>query len=153
MLEQPTGNNGHPGTTSAEIVIVSFPVNTPNTSFVTECTVNIVNTNTPRPIHVNNPSHLYGTLYPLLLHQHSTLSSLQHILNPIQHLHIIPTHTLLPLHQLLGRHPSASPYLPPPLPEGGRPRRASPSPTRTQMNPSPSPHPYSSPSPWEPRKG
>ena len=92
MLEQPTGTNGHPGTSSTEIVTVSSPVNIPTTSSVTECTVNSVNSHTAPPTHVNNPSHLYDTLYPLLLHQHSTLTSLQHILNPIQHLHTIPTH-------------------------------------------------------------
>ena len=125
MLEQPTGHNEHPGTSSDETVTVSPPVNISTLSSVTECTVNTVNSNTTHPTYVNNPSHLYDTLYPLLLHQHSTLTSLQHILQPIQHLNTLSTHTLQLLHQLLGRHPSASIYLPP-LPEGSRPRRAPP---------------------------
>ena len=124
MLEQPAGHNGHPGTSSDETVTISSPVNIYTLSSVTECTVNTVNSHTTH-LYVNNPAQLYDTLYPLLLHQHSTLTSLQHILQPIQHLNTLSTHTIQLLHQLLGRHSSASPYLPP-FPEGSRPRRAPP---------------------------
>ena len=124
MLEQPSGQNGHPGTSSDETVTVSSPVNILTLSSVTECTVNTVNSHNTH-LYVNNPAQLYDTLYPLLSHQHSTITSLQHILQPIQHLTTLPAHTLSLLHQLLGRHSSASAYLPP-LPEGSRPRRAPP---------------------------
>ena len=125
MLEQPNLPNVHAGTTTDEIDSVPSNVNnhTPN---VTERTVNMtpVNSNT-HPTHVNNLLTLYDILSPLFLHQHSTLTSLQHILNPITHLQTIPTHPLQQLHQLLKSHPLASTHLPP-LPDGNRPRRAPP---------------------------
>ena len=142
MLESPTESQC-PGMPSDEIdpadqrntsdcTVNTSPVNSPHhvnrtrtPALSTLCVTN-VNSNITCPTHVNNPSHLYDTLYPILLHQHSTLTSLQHILNPIEHLNTIPTHALQLMHQLLGRHPSARPHLPPPLPEGGCPRRASP---------------------------
>ena len=125
MLEQPLGTIGRAGTSTAETATVSSSVNTPNTSSVTECTVNKtpVNNHKTYPTHVNNPSSLYDILSPLLLHQHSTLTSLQHILNPLLHLPPIPTRSLQHLHQLLASHSHANIHLPP-LPEGSRPRRA-----------------------------
>ena len=115
MLEQPIGKIGHAGTSTAETATVSSSVNTPNTSSVTECTVNKtpVNNHNTHPTHVNNPSSLYDILSPLLLHQHSTLTSLQHILNPLLHLQTIPTRSLQQLHQLLESHSHANIHLPP----------------------------------------
>ena len=149
MLEQPSGQNGHPGTPSDETVTVFSPVNILTLSSVTECTVNTVNSHTTH-LYVHNPSQLYDTLYPLLSHQHFTLTSLQHILQPIQHLTTLPTHTLPLLHQLLGRYSSASTYLPP-LPEGSRPRRAPPiSYTDPHDSPTIPPPPLLSFPPWDP---
>jgi len=125
MLEQPKLLNVHAGTTTDETDSVPPNVNN-HTPTVTERTANITLVNSAtHPTHVNNPLSLYDTLSPLFLHQHSTLTSLQHILNPITHLQTIPTHPLQQLHQLLKPHPLASIHLPP-LPDGNRPRRAPP---------------------------
>ena len=138
MLESPTEPQC-PGTTSDETATAdkrNMPDCTVNNPLVNNPHVNIICTPTPCintvnnhihtcPTAINNPSLLYDTLYPTLLHQHSTLVSLQHILNPILHLNNIPSHELQQLHRLLGSHPSALPHLPPP-PDGGRPRRTPP---------------------------
>ena len=138
MLESPTEPQC-PGTTSDETATAdkrNMPDCTVNNPPVNNSHVNSICTPTPRINSINNhihtyptpqtnPSQLYDTLYPALLHQHSTLASLQHILHPILHLTIIPTHELQLLHRLLGGHPSAQLHLPP-LPDGGRPRRAPP---------------------------
>jgi hypothetical protein len=149
MLEQPSGQNGHPGTSSDETVTVSSPVNILTLSSVTECTVNTVNSHTTH-LYVNNPAQLYDTLYPLLSHQHSTITSLQHILQPIQHLTTLPAHTLSLLHQLLGRHSSASAYLPPPSLKEAAHAGHPPFLTQTPTTPSPPCPRHSSLSPWYP---
>ena len=167
MLESPTESQC-PGTTSDETAtadkrnmpdctVNTSPVNTSHvnrtrtSTLFTPCVPNVTNNNTCSTS-INNPSHLYDTLYPTLLHQHSTLTSLQHILNPILPLNTIPAHELQLLHQLLGRHPSAHPHLPPPpslkeAAHAGHP----PSPILTQMTRPPSPHRQPSPSPWAPK--
>ena len=159
MLESPTETQCT-GTTSDEIATADKR-NTP------ECTVNhppvnnshVNNTRTPTPptlsipnvnnndIHPTpqtNPSQLYDTLYPTLLHQHSTLASLQHILHPILHLNTIPTHTLQLLHRLLGDHPRAQSHLPSLL-DGGRPRRVPPISYLDPTDPPPTSSPILSP--------
>ena len=88
-------------------------------------------------------------LNPLLSHQHSTITSLQHILQPIQHLTTLPAHTLSLLHQLLGRHSSASAYLPLSQKEAAHAGHP-PFLTQTPMTPSPPCHRHSSLSPWDP---
>ena len=132
MLESPTKPKC-PGTPSDEIspadkcnmpdcTVNTSPVNSPHyvnktrTPTLSTPPVTSVNNNPTCPMPINNPSHLYDTLYPTLLHQHSTLASLQHILHSILHLNTIPTHEQQLLHQLLGRHPSAHSHLPPPPP-------------------------------------
>ena len=142
MLEQPIGKIGHTGTSTAETATVSSSVNTPYTPSVTECTVNItpVNNFNTHPTHVNNPSSLYDILSPLLLHQHSTLTSLQHILNPLLHLQTIPISSLQQLHHLLASHPHANIHLPP-LPKGSRPRRPPPVSYTDPNEPTPMPAP------------
>ena len=140
MLESPTETQCT-GTTSdetatadkcntPECTVNHSPVNNShvnNTRIPTPPTLSIptVNNTDLHPTSKSNPSHLYDTLYPALLHQHSTLASLQHILHPILHLNTIPTHALQLLHRLLGDNPSAQSHLPP-LPDGGHPRRAPP---------------------------
>ena len=153
MLESPTELQC-PGTTSDETAtadkrnmpdctVNTSPVNTSHvnrtrtSTLFTSCVTN-VNTNITCPTSINKPSHLYDSLYPTLLHQHSTLASLQHILNPIQHLNTIPAHELQLLHQLLGCHPSARPHLPLSLKEAAH-TGHSPSPILTQMT---LPHPH-----------
>ena len=165
MLESPTESQC-PRTTSDETatadkrnmpdrtvnnspVNTSYVNNTRTPTFPTPCVTN-VNNNITCPTPINNPSHLYDTLYPTLLHQHSTLASLQHILNPILHLNTIPTHELQLLHRLLGSHPSAHPHLPPFLTavtHAGHP----PSHTLTQLTLPTSPLRLHSPSPWGPK--
>ena len=129
MLESPTGTQC-PGTTSDETATadkcnmpdctVNNPpvnishVNNPRTPTFPTPYLTDVNTNDIHPTSQNNPSQLYDTLYPALLHQHSTLASLQYILHPILHLNTIPTHELQLLHRLLESHPSAQSHLPPP---------------------------------------
>ena len=116
MLEQPKLNKVPAGTISDETVTVPSHVNN-HTPIATDCTVNMtpVNTDThiTSPTAVNNPTLLYDTLAPLLLHQQSTLTSLQILLNPIKHEHTIPCATLTQLHRLLGANPRTLPYLPP----------------------------------------
>ena len=126
MLESPTESQC-PGTTSDETATtdkrnmpdctVNNPlVNTPHVNSTwtpIPCVTTVNNNINTCPTSINNPSHLYDTLYPTLLHQHSTLVSLQHILNPILHLNTLPTHELQLLHRLLGSHLSALPHLPP----------------------------------------
>ena len=138
MLESPTEPQC-PGTTSDETATtdkrnmpdctVNNPlVNTPHVNSTcnpTPCVNTVNNHINTCSTAINNPSLLYDTLYPTLLHQHSTLVSLQHILNPILHLNNIPSHELQLLHRLLESHPSALPHLPP-TPDGGRPRRTPP---------------------------
>ena len=167
MLESPTGTQCT-GTTSDETATAdkcNTPECTVNNSLVNNSHVN--NTRTPttptlsiptvtnNDLHPNsntNPSHLYDTLYPTLLHQHSTLTSLQHMLHPILHLPTIPTHTLQLLHRLLGDHPSAQSHLPP-LPDEGRPRRGPPISYLDPADPPPTSPPHlHSPSPWGPEK-
>jgi hypothetical protein len=163
MLERPTEPQC-PGTTSDETVTAdkrNMPDCTVNNPLVNNSHVNNIYTPTPsiNPInnHIHtcptpqiNPSRLYDTLYPALLHQHSTLASLQHILHPILHLTTFPTHELQLLHQLLGDHPNAQSHLPPPFQmeaaHAGRP----PSLTLTQTTPHTSTPHLQSPSPWEP---
>ena len=145
MLERPTEPQC-PGTTSDETVtadkrnmpdctVNNPPVNISHVNnprlltFPTPYTTN-VNNNDIHPTSQNNPSQLYDTLYPALLHQHSTLASLQHILHPILHLNTIPTHELQLLHRLLGSLPSAQSHLPPFLMEAAHAGRP-PSPTLT----------------------
>ena len=167
MLESPTKSQC-PGTPSDEIApaeqrnttdrtVNTSPVNSPHnvnrtrTPTLSTLCVTTVHCNITRPTHINNPSHLYDTLNPILLHQHSTLASLQHILNPIQHLNTIPTHKLQLLHQLLGSHPSARPHLPPPSLKAAAHAGHPPSPTSTQMTLPTPPHRPPSPSPWAPK--
>ena len=165
MLKSPTGTQCT-GTTSDETAtadkcnmpdctvnnppVNTFHVNNSRTLTFSTPYLPDVNTNDIHPTSQNHPSQLYDTLYPTLLHQQSTLASLQHILNPILHLNTIPTHELQLLHRLLGSHPSAQSHLPP-LPDGGRPRRAPPisylDPTDPPHIPPPRLH---SPSPWGP---
>jgi hypothetical protein len=78
-LEHPTETQC-PGTPYAETA--TFPSHANNhIPIVIDCNVNMtpVNTDTPTThlTTVNNPTLLYNTLTPLLLHQHSTLTSLQ----------------------------------------------------------------------------
>ena len=166
MLESPTEIQC-PGTTSDETATadkcnmpdctVNNPpvnishVNNPRTPTFTTPYITNVNNNDTHSTSQNNPTQLYNTLYPALLHQHSTLVSLQHILNPILHLNTIPTHELQLLHRLLGSHPSAQSHLPPPLfpmeaAHAGHP----PSHTLTQLTLPTSPPRLHSPSPWGP---
>ena len=148
MLESPTGTQCT-GTTSDETAtadkcnmpdctvnnppVNTLHVNNPRTLTFTTPYLTDVNANDIHPTPQNNPSQLYDALYPALLHQHSTLASLQHILHPILHLNTIPTHELQLLHRLLGSHPSAQSHLPPPFrmeaTHAGRP----PSPTLTKL--------------------
>ena len=125
MLGSPTKPQC-PGTTSDETATtdkrnmpdctVNNPlVNTPHVNSTcnpTPCVNTVNNHINTCPTAISNPSLLYDTLYPTLLHQHSTLVSLQHILNSILHLNTIPSHELQLLHRLLGCHPSALPHLP-----------------------------------------
>ena len=92
MLESPTESRC-PGTTSDETATAdkrNMPDCTVNNPLVNNPHVNIICTPTPCintvnnhihtcPTAINNPSLLYDTLYPTLLHQHSTLVSL-HVL-------------------------------------------------------------------------
>ena len=165
MLESPTEPQC-PGTTSDETATAdkrNMPDCTVNNPLVNNPHVNIICTPTPcintvnihihtRPTATNYPSLLYDTLYPTLLHQQSTLMSLQHILTPILHLNTIPSHELQLLHRLLGSHPSTLPHLPPP-PEGGRPRRAPPISYHDPTDPPLIPPPPALSSPWEPKTG
>ena len=98
MLESPTGTQC-PGTTSDETAtadkcnmpdctvnnppVNTLHVNNPRTLTLPTPYLTDVNTNDIHPTSQNNPSQLYDTLYPALLHQHSTLASLQHNLHPI----------------------------------------------------------------------
>ena len=162
MLESPTEPQC-PGTTSDETATAdkrNMPDCTVNNPPVNNSYVNSICTPTPRinsrnnhihtyPTPQTNPSQLYDTLYPTLLHQHSTLASLQHILHPILHLTIIPTHELQLLHRLLGGHPSAQSHLPP-LPDEGRPRRAPPISYLDPNDLPPIPPHLLSPSLWDP---
>ena len=167
MLESPTEIQC-PGTTSDETAtadkcnmpdctvnnppVNTLHVNNPRTLTFTTQYLTDVNANDIHPTPQNNPSQLYDTLYPALLHQHSTLASLQHILHPILHLNTIPTHALQLLHRLLGNHPRAQSHLPPLLDED-RPRRG---PPISYLDPTDPPHispPHlHSPSLWGPEK-
>ena len=156
MLEQPKLNKVPAGMISDETVTVPSHVNN-HTPIATDCTVNMtpVNTDThiTSPIAVNNPTLLYDTLAPLLLHQQSTLTSLQILLNPIKHEHTIPCATLTQLHRLLGANPRTLPYLPP-FPHNGLAHSVPP--LSLILNhlaplPYPPPHPRPSPSHLAPR--
>ena len=75
--------------------------------------VNTVDTNPTTHSPPTHPATLYDLLSPKLLHQHSLLTAVQQLLQPIIHLPSIPIETLTKLHATLRDSPRLAAYLPP----------------------------------------
>ena len=131
-------------------------VNTPTTVNSSHVNTNVNNPNAPlnsNVPNVNNPTNssqpptsaqLANFIYPRLLHQHSLLTSVQNLLDPIHSSPTIPAPTLHTLHKLLHDKPRLLALLPPLPQQHTRPTRAPPlsyaDPTDPQPLPAPS-HP------------
>ena len=129
------------------------PVDTPTIVNNTHVNTNVNNPNEPHIAtvpNVNNstnsskpptPAQLADLLYPRLLHQHSLLTSIQDLLDPLHPSPIIPVTTLHTTHKLLQATPHLLDLLPPlPLPHT-RPPRAPPLSYADPNDPQPLPTP------------
>ena len=91
-----------------------------------------------QPHHYSPPTHpatLYDLLSPKLLHQHSLLTAVQQLLQPITHLPSIPIETLTKLHATLRDSPRLMAHLPPSQSLDPDPPVLPPFPTPTLINP------------------
>ena len=144
MLTSTSPVNTHTNVNSTHVNI-NINVNTPNAPLNS----NVPNVNNPaNSSQPPTPAQIANLIYPRILHQHSLLTSVQNLLDPIHSSPTIPAPTLRTLHKLLHDKPHLLALLPPP-PHNNTPAPPvpHPCPMLTQLTPNPSLHPATPPTP------